>query len=70
MYKRQQEDDLYPTLGSVRKILKYICVMLLDSLVVTGMLSFIFETAGFSASGSSYAVSYTHLDVYKRQWWW
>ncbi|WP_418455773.1 SpoIIE family protein phosphatase [Allofournierella sp.] len=51
-----QEDDLYPTLGSVRKILKYICVMLLDSLVVTGMLSFIFETAGFSASGSSYAL--------------
>lgn len=53
---RVDESDLYPTLGSVRKILKYIYVILLDSLVVTGMLSFIFETAGFSASGSSYAL--------------
>ena len=51
-----QEDDLFTTLGSVRKILKYICIILLDSLVVTGMLSCIFETAGFSASGSAYAL--------------
>ncbi|QNM05331.1 PP2C family protein-serine/threonine phosphatase [Qiania dongpingensis] len=53
---RVDEKDLYPTLGSVRKILKYIYVILLDSLVVTGMLSLIFETAGFSGSGSSYAL--------------
>ena len=53
---RVEEADLFPTLGSVRKILKYIYIVLLDSLVVTGMLSFIFETAGFSSSGSSYAL--------------
>lgn len=50
------ETDVYPTLGSVKKILKYIYVILMDSLVVTGMLSMIFETAGFSGSGSSYAL--------------
>ena len=53
---RVEEDDVYPTLGSVRKILKYIYVILLDSLAVTGVLSLIFETAGFSGSGSSYAL--------------
>ncbi|MDC7291702.1 SpoIIE family protein phosphatase [Blautia schinkii] len=50
------ETDIHPALGSVKKILKYIYVILLDSLVVTGMLSMIFETAGFSGSGSSYAL--------------
>lgn len=48
--------DVHPTLGSVKKIIKYIYVVLLNSLVVTGMLSLIFETAGFSGSGSSYAL--------------
>lgn len=48
------EDDVTPTLGSVKKIIKYVYVILIDSLVVTGVLSFIFETAGFSPSSASY----------------
>jgi len=50
------EDDVAPTLGSVRKIIKYVYVILIDSLVVTGVLSFIFETAGFSPSAESYGL--------------
>ncbi len=53
---RVTEDDVAPTLGSVSKILKYVCVILLDSLAVTGILSLIFETAGFSPSSGSYAL--------------
>ncbi|MEG0546540.1 MAG: SpoIIE family protein phosphatase [Oscillospiraceae bacterium] len=50
------ENDVAPTLGSVKKILKYIYIIFLDSLVVTGMLSLIFESAGFSASRNSYVL--------------
>ena len=50
------ENDQAPTLGSVRKILKYIYIIMLDSLVVTGILSLIFETAGFSSSADSYGL--------------
>lgn len=50
------EKNVIPTLGSVGKIIKYIYIILVDSVVVTGMLSLVFETAGFGASGDSYAL--------------
>lgn len=53
---RVTEDDAVPTLGSVKKILKYVYVILIDSLVVTGVLSLIFEVAGFSPSSASYGL--------------
>ncbi len=53
---RVDEKNIKPTLDHVGKIVKYIYIVLLDSVVVTGILSLIFETAGFNASGASYAL--------------
>ncbi len=48
-------ENAKPTLDNVGKIIKYIVIILLDSAVVTGMLSTFFETVGFGASRGSYA---------------
>lgn len=47
-------DDALPNLGNVNKILKYIYIVFVNSFVVSGLLSVIFEIAGFSASANSY----------------